>query len=182
MRGLFAILAAALLAFIPVPAAAHGGLSMDEDTCRLKIGMYFMHFTGYQPELTGAREFCEDIPKTGHIVVTMDMIDEALRTMPISVRIIRDTGDESQLDRLTVMYVAPRLYPNGSVSFEHMFAEPGKFVGLVAAGENGENTSRFPFSVGYSPLPYGLIMLVLFIVAAGFGFYHYSARNREAGQ
>lgn len=182
MPGLFAILAAALFALIPAPAAAHGGLSMDEDACRLKIGMYFMHFTGYQPELTGAQEFCEDIPKTGRIVVTMDMIDDALRAMPVSVRIIRDTGDESQLDPLTVMYVAPRLYPNGSVSFEHMFGEPGKFIGLVTAGENAEHTSRFPFSVGSSPLPYGLIMLVLFIVAAGFGFYQYSGRHRGAGE
>ena len=41
---------------------AHGGLSLADDICKLTIGPYTMHFTGYQPEATQEKEFCEDIP------------------------------------------------------------------------------------------------------------------------
>ena len=28
---------------------AHGGLSLADDMCKLTVGPYMMHFTGYQP-------------------------------------------------------------------------------------------------------------------------------------
>ena len=37
---------------------AHGGLSLADDICKLTIGPYTMHFTGYQPESTQEKEFC----------------------------------------------------------------------------------------------------------------------------
>ena len=83
---------------------AHGGLSMEKDFCKLRLGPYAMHFTGYQPEVTGANEFCEDIPRVGHTVVALDALDEPLRDLPIEVRIIRDTGDESNLGTITVFH------------------------------------------------------------------------------
>ena len=57
---------------------AHGGLSLADDVCKLTIGPYTMHFTGYQPEATQEKEFCEDIPATGRTVVALDYIEEAL--------------------------------------------------------------------------------------------------------
>ena len=71
---------------------AHGGLSLADDICKLTIGPYTMHFTGYQPDSTQEKEFCEDIPATGRTVVALDYIEEALRPLPTEVRIIRDTG------------------------------------------------------------------------------------------
>ena len=71
---------------------AHGGLSLADDICKLTIGPYTMHFTGYQPESTQEKEFCEDIPAVGRTVVALDYIEEALRPLPTEVRIIRDTG------------------------------------------------------------------------------------------
>ena len=74
-------------------AAAHGGLSMDEDYCKLRVGQYVMHFVGYQPDsASGPKEFCEDIPETGRTIVVLDYVDDALRDLPTEVRIIRDTG------------------------------------------------------------------------------------------
>lgn len=35
-----------------IQVQAHGGLSLAEDMCKLTIGPYTMHFTGYQPEST----------------------------------------------------------------------------------------------------------------------------------
>lgn len=176
----FAVVAALLLVFMPVAASAHGGLSMDEDICRLRLGVYAMHFSGYQPSLSGSKEFCEDIPKTGQVIVSMDMIDDALRNLPISVRIVRDTGNESQLEQDTVLFLEPKIYPNGSVSFEHNFENSGKFVGLVTAGTDGEYVSRFPFSVGNPRPPYGVFALILLVIGAGYAFYKYSGRNPQA--
>jgi hypothetical protein len=166
---------AAAFVFVPAPAHAHGGLSMEQDMCKLRIGPYAMHFTGYQPEATGTKEFCEDIPEVGHTIVAFDAIDPPLRSVPLEVRVIRDTGDEHDLEAITVLHLQPKVYPTGSVTFEHNFNEAGKFVGLVMTSDDkGQYVSRFPFSVarGWTRLqPYligGLVIL------AGVGFYWYS--------
>ncbi len=129
-------------------AHAHGGLSMAEDLCKLTVGPYMMHFTGYQPSKTKETQFCEDIPATGDTVVVLDYIEQELRPLPTEVRIIRDTGSEENLEAITVLHLPPKVYPNGSVNFEYNFEKPGKFVGLVTVGEKQEYVSRFPFSVG----------------------------------
>jgi len=127
---------------------AHGGLSMAEDMCKLTVGPYMMHFTGYQPDLSQSKQFCEDIPGTGNTVVVLDYIEQELRTLPLELRIIKDTGSEENLDAITVLHLPPKVYTNGSVDFEYVFEKPGKFVGLVTVGEKKEYVSRFPFSVG----------------------------------
>jgi hypothetical protein len=129
-------------------AHAHGGLSMAEDMCKLTVGPYMMHFTGYQPSRTQETQFCEDIPATGHTVVVLDYIEQELRPLPTEVRIIRDTGSEENLETITVLHLPPKVYPNGSVNFEYNFEKPGKFVGLVTVGDVQKYVSRFPFSVG----------------------------------
>jgi hypothetical protein len=174
----------ALLGALVTPLAmAHGGLSMDQDKCVLKVGPYFMHFAGYQPGSSGATEFCEDIPAAGQTVVTIDAIDDVLRTMPLQVRIVRDTGAppaEPPREADTVLYVPPKLYPAGSVSFEYQFEGPGQFVGYVMAGEKGQYVARFPFSVGRkqsvwsSLMPYaGLGVLALLLLV-------YTGRRRKS--
>jgi hypothetical protein len=122
---------------------------MEKDQCKLTIGKYLMHFTGYQPEATGSKEFCEDIPEVGHTVVVLDAIDQELREIPIEIRIVRDTGDLSNLEAITIFHLPPTVYSSGSVPFEYKFDAPGKFVGLVTAGSGKDAIeSRFPFSVG----------------------------------
>jgi hypothetical protein len=134
-------------------AQAHGGLALAEDMCRLTIGPYNMHFTGYQPDNTRNKEFCEDIPSTGRTVVVLDYMEDALRPLPTEVRVIKDTGSEQDLQAITVLYLPPKVYPNGTVNFEYNFAQPGKFVGLVTVGDKQPIVSRFPFSVGETKIP-----------------------------
>ncbi len=134
-------------------AQAHGGLALAEDMCRLTIGPYNMHFTGYQPDNTRNKEFCEDIPATGRTVVVLDYMEDALRPLPTEVRVIRDTGSEQDLQAITVLHLPPKVYPNGTVNFEYNFDKPGKFVGLVTVGGTQEHVSRFPFSVGETKIP-----------------------------
>lgn len=138
----------ALGALLSPQVYAHGGLSMAEDMCKLTVGPYMMHFSGYQPESTQEKQFCEDIPATGQTIVVLDYIEQELRSLPAEVRIIKDTGSEDNLESITVFHIPAKVYPNGSIDFRYTFDKPGKFVGLVTVGENHEHVSRFPFSVG----------------------------------
>lgn len=148
---------------------AHGGLSLADDLCKLTIGPYQMHFTGYQPDSSQEKEFCEDIPSTGRTIVALDYIEEALRPFPTEVRVIKDTGSEENLDGITVLHLPSKVYSNGSINFEHNFSTPGKFVGLVTVIGEEEHVSRFPFSVGEgeSNMPSGLVFAIAAAIGAG---------------
>lgn len=173
---------AALIVLMPGFAVAHGGLSMEKDMCKLRIGPYMMHFTGYQPEATGTREFCEDIPETGNTIVVLDAVDQVLRTIPLDVRIIEDTGEEpDDIEAITVVHLPATVYPTGSVSLEHDFAKPGRFVGLVTARDaDGEYVSRFPFSVAESWNGLTSYLVIIGAIVFGFGLYWYSMNLLKA--
>ena len=164
---------------------AHGGLSMAEDMCKLTVGPYMMHFTGYQPENTQQKQFCEDIPATGQTVVVLDYIEQELRSLPTEVRIIRDTGAEDNLEAITVLHLPAKVYPNGSIDFTHTFAQPGKFVGLVTVGDTEQYVSRFPFSVGetkvFSKLLNIYMVPVLAVIIVGAIFYFSRRGEKSSG-
>jgi hypothetical protein len=169
-QALSAVILAASMLFT-AQVQAHGGLALAEDMCVLTVGPYRMHFTGYQP-LSQEEEFCEDIPEIGKTVIALDYIQEELRPLKTEVRIIRDTGSESNLDEITVFHLPPKVYPTASITVEHTFPEKGKFVGLVTVtGGAQDYVSRFPFSVGDGrPTPKSAIIapVVLVIAAAAF--------------
>ena len=180
------------IAFIaPESARAHGGVKLEQDECVLKIGPNTMHFVGYQR--TGEeQEFCEDIAETGPTVIGLTAVSPDLRDMAIGVRVIRDVGDakeKADLDAATVFYRAPKVYQNGSMTFEHDFKEPGRYVGIVTVSDDVGNlwVSRFPFRVGVFTVM-GIIEYILygiaFVALCGFLWFTLSqrAKKREAPQ
>ena len=174
------LLAAALAA---TPAAAHGRLGAAEGRCRLFIGPDIMNFTGYLPDASKS-EFCEDIPSTGHMIMVLDDEQQELRDMAVEIRIVKDVGaarEAEDLNAVTVAYRQPRVYPGGTINFEHIFPEAGYFVGIVTAtGEHGEKwVSRFPFSVGMSAmrtLPIYLLLGIGVLALVGIYLHH---RNKS---
>jgi len=178
------VLMLAIGSIFSAQAQAHGGLALAEDMCRLTIGPYNMHFTGYQPDNTRNKEFCEDIPSTGRTVVVLDYMEDALRPLPTEVRVIKDTGSEQDLQAITILHLPPKVYPNGTVNFEYNFDQPGKFVGLVTVGGKQELVSRFPFSVGETkmPLPPSYFMIAFAGVAVVAGiFFALRGRGKASG-
>ena len=169
---------------------AHGGLALADDLCVLTVGPYKIHFTGYQP-LTQEEEFCEDIPEIGKTVVALDYINDELRPMETEVRIVESTSIGTpqdlesvaieDLENITVYYLAPKVYPNASITLEHSFPEKGKFAGIVTvSGEGQEHVSVFPFSVGEGrPIDWLTIVPVIAIVAAAAFFFMRSRRKPE---
>jgi hypothetical protein len=149
------------------PAFGHGGVKLEQDECVLKIGPNTMHFIGYQR--TGEeQEFCEDIAQTGPTVIALTAVSPDLRDMAIGIRVVKDIGQDKEkenIDAVTVAYLAPRVYRNGTLTFEHDFKEAGHYVGIVTVADDQGNqwVSRFPFSVGVYTFM-GMIEYILYAV------------------
>jgi hypothetical protein len=153
-------------------ARAHGSVSMEHDACKLKLGPYAMHFSGYQPDAS-RQQFCEDISSIGRTIVVLDFLDEALRDLPITVRISR-TEDNGAQRGAPIYQVAQQTYPAGSIALEYSFDAPGNFVGEVVVADKGL-VATFPFTVGRSTnwpsmLAWGGGLLVLTNFALAFVF------------
>ena len=149
---------------IPLSAQAQHTHELEKNFCILKIGPYGMHLTGYQPELSAGKESCGEVPGVGRTVLVLDYIEGELRSLPVEVRIIRDTGSEQDLQAITVLHVPSKVYPSGFISLEHNFDQPGKFVGLVTLGGPYEHVARFPISIGESNVVSHLMHYIMVIV------------------
>ena len=175
-------------AFImPVTASAHGGVKLEQDECVFKIGPNTMHFVGYQRS-GEEQEFCEDIAQTGPTVIGITAVSPDLRDMAIGVRVIKDVGAEQEkadIEGATVFSRPPKVYQNGSMTFEHDFKEPGRYVAIVTVTDDIGNawTSRFPFTVGVFTVM-GIIEYILygvaFVALLGFLWFMLSQRAKKA--
>jgi hypothetical protein len=151
-------------------AFAHGGVKLEQDECVLKIGPSTMHFIGYQPR-GEFEEFCEDIRYTGPTQIALTAVQPDLRDMAIGVRIVKDVGEENEkadINAVTEFYLPPKVYRNGTLSFEHNFKTAGHYVGIVTVSDDQGNewVSRFPFSVGLYSFT-GMFEYILY----GIGFF-----------
>lgn len=161
-----------------VEAQAHGGVSLDQGQCIMKIGPDTMSFTGYQP-LKSRDQFCDDIPDIGQTIIVLDTQQDELRDMTIDMRVLRNVGqkdDNENLEENTEVYIPGKKYKGGTLNFDHTFKEKGNFIGLVKArSDDGskEYVSRFPFSVGTTGDKNMTIAIFFALFAlAGFGLYY----------
>jgi hypothetical protein len=167
-----------LLAMQP-QAAAHGGVVEEDDICVIKVNYLRAHFKIYQPRVSGHEQFCEDLPAAAESVFVMEFMHDALKTMPIDFRIIRDITGKGRfarmvdiqaiddLDAATVFYQPATLEPD-VYSVVHTFESEGDFIGIVSARntDTGEvYAAVFPFEVGFTgwgywPFFIGLLILI----------------------
>lgn len=189
-----AILFACLLV-IPTNAAAHGGVSLEDDLCIMKIGTMRAHFTGYQPKVRASQEFCEDIPEIGEAIIVLDFLNPALRKMDIGFRVLKDeTGKgakttfndiESLLENAASLMIEKKAatYPSGSFNVSLTLQEAGWYVGVLSAVNpetNEEIVSVFPFSVGQKNyLSLALWGIAIVAIALSFYFLSVSLNRRE---
>jgi hypothetical protein len=168
---------------IPLSAEAQHGHELATDTCVLHIGPYKMYFNSYQPETSYDRQFCQELPTVGNTVLVLDYVEQELRSLPVEVRIIKDTGSEQNPEAVTLVHLPPKVYPAGSIDVKYNFDKPGKFVGLVSIGEKQEHVSRFPFSVGESGMishfTHYMMIIVPLVVGVGIVVIFYFMRDRR---
>jgi hypothetical protein len=162
------------------PAAAHGGVVLEDDACVITIGFLKAHFTGYQPRSRGNKEFCEDIPDVAESVFVIDYLHDFLKQMSVDFRIIEDVNNFGvfakwddiatleDIDRDTVFYQPPIKRPDGVLTVDHAFQKAGSYIGIVTARHPDEDKTYnavFQFQVGgaeygYLPLFIALVVLV----------------------
>lgn len=173
--------------FAPVSASA---ISMDKastirDQCEISIGPDLIGVVSYMPDRSRDR-FCGDFPSTGRIILTIDLVAERLRQLPIEVRIVREKDGPISLEEdptpFTVAYLPPRLYPGGAVPMEHVFEESGSYAALITVTESSgaKRTTRFAINVGGPLQFYATAMLSgVFILGAAFLYWRYTEEKKQ---
>jgi hypothetical protein len=73
--------------------SAHGNVSLENDSCIRGIEGSRVHFSTYQPQYDADAEYCSEIPKTGKTFWVIDLVDQALRDMPIGIQIVKGSGE-----------------------------------------------------------------------------------------
>ncbi len=150
-------LAVLLTASGPSQAWAHGGGGggiTEGDLCSREKGHQLVHFSAYQRATAGAasqlaqlkelkdadlkryvdvlkeefQSYCRDIPSTGKVTLTFDLISDTLRTIPVTVRVVEVTNNG---ESGTILDIPQQVYPSGVVRAEAEFTKAGKYQAIV---------------------------------------------------
>ena len=73
--------------------SAHGNVSLENDSCMRGIEGSRVHFSTYQPQYDPDAEYCSEIPETGSTFWVIDLVDQALRDMPVGIQIVKGSGE-----------------------------------------------------------------------------------------
>jgi hypothetical protein len=122
---------------------AHGGASVDTDQCRIFVGPHLVHFTAYQPNLTGSAEFCGAIPELGTTIMVFDYEGKALRNMTVEVEFTKEP------EGTRIAYLPPATHSSGTFNTSYNFTVPGKYLAHVTLINEGQKIdAHVPFKVG----------------------------------
>jgi hypothetical protein len=110
-----------LILLLPGLAHAHGKVAMEEDPCVQRVGGNLVHFNAYQPQHAATAQYCTEIPSAGDTFLVVDLVDPSLRTLPVSVRVVKGLN-ETAADQ-TVTYWPPAIHPDGVVRGEATLAQ-----------------------------------------------------------
>ena len=110
-------------------AGAHGKVAMEEDSCMRRIGENMIHLSTYQPQVNEEGHYCTEIPKAGNTILVIDLVDPALREMPISVKVMQGSkAGEGE----TITNLRPAMYQDGVISTQSQLAQ-GKYLVMITA-------------------------------------------------
>ena len=123
-----------VVALYPGAAAAHEGADLEVDPCVRWVGESAVHFSSYQPQYELKAQYCTDIPKTGETFLVVDLVDPALRNVPVGLRIVKGSGS-NEAEAQTVADWRPSHHPTGVVSGETTLEEGLYRVIITAEGQ-----------------------------------------------
>ena len=84
---------------------AHGNVSLEQDSCVRGAQGSKVHLSTYQPQNEASAQYCTEIPVEGETFFVVDLIDTALRNMPVAMKIVRGTSETDE----TVSFLTCRL-------------------------------------------------------------------------
>ncbi|QSA98245.1 hypothetical protein [Methylococcus sp. EFPC2] len=148
---------------------AHGGASVDADTCRILVGPHIVHFTAYQPQISGTTEYCDKIPDLGQATIVFDYEGKALRNMTVEVEITKEPGGTR------FFYIPPSTHSTGSFNTTLNFTETGSYLTHVTLINEGQKIdAHIPFKVGSASTELSsttILVIVVVLGAIGYIFY-----------
>ncbi|CAL1241013.1 hypothetical protein [Candidatus Methylocalor cossyra] len=163
---------------LPAPAWAHGGASVETDVCRIQIGSHLVHFTAYQPQLTGTTEYCNVIPELGNTTLVFDYEGKALRNMTVEFEITKEP------EGTRVFYQPPSTHPTGTFNTTVNFTEPSKYLAHITLVNEGQKVDEhIGFTVGAAqggPSISTYLVIGVVLLAAGYIFYLSNASFKNA--
>ncbi|NBS16094.1 MAG: hypothetical protein EBT06_00340 [Gammaproteobacteria bacterium] len=169
MKKSLAALGLLAVSILPINAWSHGGASVDTDQCRVQIGSHLVHFTAYQPQLTGTTEYCNTIPELGQTTVVFDYEGKALRNMTVEFEITKEP------EGTRIFYQEPSTHSNGTFNSNINFTEAGKYrvhITLVNEGQKVDEHIGFTVGKGQAGVSTSVIVVVLtMLLAGGYLFY-----------
>lgn len=98
--------------FYASTARGHGKVSLEEDVCVRQVGGNMVHLSTYQPQYDQNEQYCTEIPVAGDTYLVVDLVDQPLRDMPVSLKVFRGNADEGE----TVAQVKADYHPDGVIS------------------------------------------------------------------
>ena len=124
----------------PGVAAAHGTASGEDDPCIRQVGERVIHFNAYQPQYQLKDQYCTDIPKEGETFLVVDLVDPALRSELVGMRVVKGNGSKEENDQI-VADIRPSTHPDGVLRGEVRLDE-GLYTVTIAAEK--QNLMRRP--------------------------------------
>jgi len=105
-----------------------------------RVGEILVHFNAYQPQYELKGQYCTDIPKEGDTFLVVDLVDPALRSEPVGMRVVKGNGGTEAEDQI-VADVRPSYHPDGVLRGEVRLDE-GLYTVTIAAEK--QNLMRRP--------------------------------------
>ena len=91
---------------------AHGKVSLNQDSCVRGTQGSKIHLSTYQPQNEPTAHYCTEIPTEGETFFVVDLIDQALRNMPVTMRIVKGT---SETEDETISFLRADYHPDGVI-------------------------------------------------------------------
>jgi hypothetical protein len=99
-----------------------------------------VHFNAYQPQYQLKDQYCTDIPKEGETFLVVDLVDPALRSEPVGMRVVKGNGSTEAEDQI-VADIRPSTHPDGILRGEVRLDE-GLYTVTIASEK--QNLMRRP--------------------------------------
>jgi hypothetical protein len=118
-----------------------------------QAGESVVHFSTYQPQHELKAQYGTEIPKTGETFLVVDLVDPALRNVPVGMRVVKGIdGIEAQ----TVADWRPSHHPAGVISGATTLDE-GLYRVVITA--EGRNPLRYQYLLRVQMIDYQKIVL-----------------------
>ena len=154
---ILAFLLIVVLAIFPSIAKAHRGAVDENDDCIIHVGYEGVHFTAYTPTLTGAKEYCKNIPQLGPTNFVFDYEGNKLRHTTVEFEITKEP------EGTRIFYQKPKIIKtgnfNGLIDFSKYGA--GDYLAHVAIVQKDKKLdTHLSFRVGFEEASYSKIFLI----------------------